>query len=210
MTNLRSARVLCYLCLGIACGGGGSSNGTPTTPSSATTTTITTTTTTIPATSPTPGANPAVMGTMTARVDGTSFSAVGLAHAVLDDKSAAPLVIIQGWGPSPRLEPQIYLSLRPRIGTVNLSAADLTNPAMAMIAVNTPAVTVYSANQIAQGSSGSVTITALRPRVVGTFEFVGVRDDLGNGRGGGPAKRVTEGRFDIQACDPPCSFDPIK
>lgn len=204
MLSVRLVGLIWILCFGMACGGGGSSNGTPTnpTPAPGSNPAPTSTTTTVPA-APAPGTNPAVMGTLTARIDGVSFVGVNLVHAVLDDKSATPTVIIQGWGPGPLSEPLINLLLRPRLGTVNVVAPDLTFLSIASLATSS---SVWSASQATRGSSGTVTITALRPRVVGTFEFVG----LINGSGSPASRRITEGRFDIQACDPPCLFDPIK
>ena len=203
MLSVRLVGLLWILCFGMACGGGASPNGTPTTPtpSPGSNPAPTTTTTTVPP-APAPGTNPAVMGTLTARIDGVSFAGVNLVHAVLDDKSATPTLTVQGWGPGPQSEPAINLLLRPRVGTVNIVAPDLTFITIASLATGS---TVWSASQATRGSSGTVTITALRPRVVGTFEFVGLTSS------GSPAsRRITEGRFDIQACDPPCLFDPIK
>lgn len=121
------------------------------------------------------------IGTMSAVIDGATWSAV----SITTDSTAPSSIVIQGSNATQRLVVAIPLEVGPGTQTVGSTTpvfAGLVSGSQSWLASRT------------QGGAGSVTLTILEPgHIVGTFEFALAAHD-----GALPSERlVGSGQFDV-------------
>jgi uncharacterized protein DUF6252 len=121
-------------------------------------------------------------GTMSAVIDGSSWSAVSIAT----DSAAPSSIVIQGSNATQRLV--IAIPVSPGRGTQGVGS---TTPVFAGLVSGSQS---WLASRT-QGGAGSITLTTVSPgHIVGTFEFT-----MASHGGASPVERqVSSGKFDLK------------